>query len=273
MGAGIAQVLLESGADVTVVESGADRVSAAGERVADGVRRRLKRDDDAESTAAERLARLTVVDGLAAAAERDAAPALVVEAVPEDVDLKRAVLADVQRHLPDTSLVASNTSSLSIGSLAEGLDHPERFCGMHFFNPVPRSKLVEVIRGDATSSDTVDAAVAWVARLDKEAIVVGDSPGFATSRLGVVIGLEAIRMVEAGVASADDIDQGMVLGYGFPMGPLRLTDLVGLDVRLGIAEHLARTLGPRFEPPQLLRDMVAAGNLGQKTGQGFYTWP
>jgi 3-hydroxybutyryl-CoA dehydrogenase len=144
---------------------------------------------------------------------------------------------------------------------------------MHFFNPVHVMKLVEVVRAEQTSELAVRTALALGARMGKDPIDVRDAPGFASSRLGICIGLEAMRMLEAGVASAEDIDKAMVLGYGFPMGPLKLTDLVGLDVRLGIAEHLARELGPRFEPPQVLREMVAAGKLGKKTGRGFYTWP
>lgn len=270
MGAGIAQVMLEAGAAVTLVESGAERAAAAADRVAAGVRRRLRDVPDGEQAAAELLSRLAAVDGIAAVG--DPAPALVVEAVPEDLSLKRDVLAAIERHVADARLLATNTSSLSIDALAAGLRRPERFCGLHFFNPVPRSRLVEIVRGRLTAAGVIADAQGWVARLGKESIEVGDSPGFATSRLGVAIGLEAIRMLEEGVASAGDIDRGMVLGYGFPMGPLRLTDLVGLDVRLGIAEHLATELGHRFDPPRLLRDKVAAGELGQKSGQGFYTW-
>jgi 3-hydroxybutyryl-CoA dehydrogenase len=268
MGAGIAQSMLETGAHLVVVESGAERAAAARQRVADGLHRRFKGEDDPAAAAAPLLERLTTADGLPATT----AAALVIEAVPEDRELKADVLASLEAHFPSSTLLATNTSSLSVDGLAAGLAHPERFIGMHFFNPVPRSALVELVTGEATSGDTVAVARAWVERLGKESIVVRDSPGFATSRLGLVIGLEAIRMVEEGVASVEDIDQGMVLGYRFPMGPLRLTDLVGLDVRLGIAEHLARELGPRFEPPRLLRDMVAAGHLGQKTGKGFYDW-
>ena len=143
---------------------------------------------------------------------------------------------------------------------------------MHFFNPVPRSDLVELVTAEQTSRATVDTARDWIRRLGKQSIEVRDSPGFATSRLGIVVGLEAMRMVEEGVASAEDIDKGMVLGYKFPIGPLELTDLVGLDVRLAIAEHLSGELGARFEPPQLLRDKVAAGELGRKVGRGFFTW-
>jgi 3-hydroxybutyryl-CoA dehydrogenase len=268
MGAGIAQSMLEAGASVVIVESGAARAEAARSRVADGLLRRFKDDVDPEVTAAPLLERLDVADGLPSTSEA----VLVIEAVPEDAVLKADVLASLEAHFPPTTMLATNTSSLSIEGLAADLENPERFIGMHFFNPVPRSALVELVTGRATSARTVAAAQAWVERLGKESIVVRDAPGFATSRLGLIIGLEAIRMMEEGVASAEDIDRGMVLGYRFPMGPLRLTDLVGLDVRLGIAEHLAREIGERFEPPQLLRDMVAAGHLGQKTGKGFYDW-
>jgi 3-hydroxybutyryl-CoA dehydrogenase len=198
-------------------------------------------------------------------------PALVIEAVPEEVSLKADVLGRASRTWPE-ALLASNTSSLSITELATAVDRPERFLGMHFFNPVPRSALVELVTHDGVGTDAVDDARTWVERIGKESIAVRDAPGFATSRLGLAIGLEAIRMLEDGVASAADIDRGMVLGYRFPMGPLELTDLVGLDVRLAIADHLATTLGPRFEPPALLRSMVAAGDLGQKSGKGFYDW-
>ena len=268
MGAGIAQVLLGVARRVTVVESSAEFAEAALDRVADGLRRQHKRADDPTAAVAEALGRFDVSVGLPASAR----PTLVVEAVPESAELKRAVFADVEAAYPELPVLASNTSSLSIDALAATLARPERFVGMHFFNPVPRSELVEIVVGAATGDTTVDAAREWVAALAKESITVRDSPGFATSRLGVALGLEAIRMVESGVAAVDDIDRGMVLGYKHPMGPLRLTDLVGLDVRLGIAEHLAATLGPRFEPPQLLRDMVADGRLGKKAGQGFYVW-
>jgi len=196
---------------------------------------------------------------------------LVVEAVPEDPALKARVLAAVEAAAPD-AVLATNTSSLSIDGLAAGLAAPERFLGLHFFNPVPASDLVEIVVGSRTDADLVGAAQGWVEALGKTAITVTDSPGFASSRLGVAIALEAMRMLEEGVASAADIDTAMTLGYRHPVGPLRTTDLVGLDVRLAIAEHLAREVGPRFEPPQVLRDLVAAGKLGRKTGEGFYTW-
>jgi 3-hydroxybutyryl-CoA dehydrogenase len=266
MGAGIAQCLLEAGATVAVVESSAELAKAASDRIETGLRRRYKVDGD--TVVPELLARLATLDGPPA----DATPDLVIEAVPEIIELKATVLAEAERRYPRAAVLATNTSSLPIDVLAGRLERPERFCGMHFFNPVPRSELVELVIGTATAPEVVARAREWVDRLGKQSIEVRDSPGFATSRLGVCIGLEAMRMVEEGVASAEDIDRGMVLGYKFPIGPLELTDLVGLDVRLAIAEHLAGTLSDRFAPPQILRDKVAAGELGRKSGRGFYDW-
>ena len=177
-----------------------------------------------------------------------------------------------KRFQPIDTVVATNTSSLSIAELGAVLVHPNRFLGMHFFNPVPVSKLVEIVLGPNTTDEVRDKALEWVRLLGKSDVVVRDSPGFATSRLGVMLGLEAIRMLEEGVTDAESIDRAMELGYGHPMGPLRSTDLVGLDVRLAIAEYLERTLGDRFAPPKLLRDKVERGELGRKSGQGFYPW-
>ncbi|MGQ0617733.1 MAG: 3-hydroxyacyl-CoA dehydrogenase family protein [Acidimicrobiia bacterium] len=268
MGAGIAQCLLEAGAAVVLTESSEAQADAARARVADGLRRRFKGDADPAGCVAEHLARLQARPGMA----DDPEAVLVIEAVPEEPALKARILAAADRAFPGAEVVATNTSSLSVDGLAAAVERPERFLGLHFFNPVPRSELVEIVVGAGTAAVAVTAAQRWVERLGKRSIEVRDSPGFATSRLGVAIGLEAIRMLEEGVASAEDLDLGMVLGYKFPVGPLRLTDLVGLDVRLAIAEHLAGELGPRFEPPKLLRDKVAAGELGKKTGRGFYRW-
>jgi 3-hydroxybutyryl-CoA dehydrogenase len=265
MGAGIAQVLLEAGCEVVVVEADAGAAERARGRIVDGLRRRKGVAPDEVDA---RAGRLRAVTGLNEPLDVE----LVVEAIPEIPDAKRDLLAAAEKVVPASALLASNTSSLSISDLAGALERPGQFIGMHFFNPVPLSALDELVVGEATTPGAVDGARRWVAALGKESIEVRDSPGFATSRLGVALGLEAIRMLEEGVASAADIDQGMVLGYRHPMGPLRLTDLVGLDVRLAIAEHLAATLGPRFEPPALLRDKVAAGDLGKKTGRGFYDW-
>jgi 3-hydroxybutyryl-CoA dehydrogenase len=182
------------------------------------------------------------------------------------------VFASIESVVGHNAVLASNTSSLSIDGIAAGLKDPSRFLGLHFFNPVPASKLVEIVVGASTTDDLVARAQGWVVELGKTAVTVRDAPGFASSRLGVAIALEAIRMVEERVASVEDIDAAMTLGYRHPVGPLKTTDLVGLDVRLAIAEHLERELGPRFAPPQILRDKVAAGELGKKAGKGFYDW-
>jgi 3-hydroxybutyryl-CoA dehydrogenase len=268
MGAGIAQVFLAAGARVAVVEAGGEAAAAARGRVADGLEeaaRRGKLDGDVATV----LDRLTVVDSPAAL---DRETGLVVEAVPEHADLKAQVLRTAEAAVTPDAVLATNTSSLSVTELASALERPARFLGLHFFNPVPASKLVEVVVAQETAAELVGIAGGWVRALGKTDIVVKDSPGFASSRLGVLLGLEAIRMLEEGVADAEAIDTAMELGYRHPMGPLRSTDLVGLDVRLAIAEYLHRTLGERFAPPQLLRDKVAAGELGRKTGRGFHTY-
>ena len=269
MGAGIAHVLLAAGSPVALVEADASRVDAsrqAVERSLDGAAQRGKLPEG--TTRDDLLARLTLSTTVD---ELPPDTALVVEAVPERVDVKQAVLGGAARACPE-AVLASNTSSLSIGAIAADLPG-ERVIGMHFFNPVPvLPKLVELVVHPGTSDATTHATREWVEALGKTAIVVNDAPGFATSRLGLTVGLEAIRMVEEGVASPEDIDTGMQLGYRWPMGPLRLTDLVGLDVRLSIAEHLTRELGPRFTPPELLRNKVARGELGRKTGRGFFDW-
>jgi 3-hydroxybutyryl-CoA dehydrogenase len=267
MGVGIAHSLLAAEHRVVLVERDATEADAARQRVVASLTRARERGFlDVEVD--------TVAGALQAGADHAAlgACSLVVEAVPEVPDLKRQVLSAVEAAVGADTVIGSNTSSLSIDGLAGARRRPDRFLGMHFFNPVPASSLVELIRGSATTDAAVRAAAELAQGLGFETIEVGDAPGFATSRLGVALGLEAIRMVEDGVASAADIDTALRLGYKHPIGPLRLTDLVGLDVRLGIAQYLAAELGPRFEPPRLLREMVAAGTLGKKTGQGFFTW-
>jgi 3-hydroxybutyryl-CoA dehydrogenase len=268
MGAGIAQVFLAAGSRVAVVEAGGQAAAAARGRVVDGLEeaaRRGKLDGDVAPV----LDRLTVV---ASPAALGGETGLVVEAVPEQADLKAQVLRAAEAAVAPDAVLATNTSSLSVTELASALERPARFLGLHFFNPVPASKLVEVVVARETDPELVATASGWVRALGKTDVVVRDSPGFASSRLGVLLGLEAIRMLEEGVADAEAIDTAMELGYRHPMGPLRSTDLVGLDVRLAIAEYLHRTLGERFAPPQLLRDKVAAGELGRKTGRGFHTY-
>ncbi|WP_169580905.1 MULTISPECIES: 3-hydroxyacyl-CoA dehydrogenase family protein [Microbacterium] len=267
MGAGIAHAFVLAGARVTVVERDEAAAAEASVRVLESVRRSVERG------ATDRSA-----DDLAAAVETatDASALagceLVVEAVPEDRDLKLGTLCRAEEVLAPSAALATNTSSISIDDLAARLARPARFIGLHFFNPVPASSLVEVVVGAGTDAGLVDAARGWVEALGKTAVVVRDAPGFASSRLGVALALEAIRMVEEGVASPGDIDAAMELGYRHPAGPLRTTDIVGLDVRLGIAEELHARLGDRFAPPELLRRMVAEGRLGRKAGRGFYEW-
>ena len=266
MGAGIAHSFLVAGCSVVVVEATPEAAEQARQRVLDSLAAAHERGKLAGSPE-EFAARLVTSHEASALAGCE----LVVEAVPEDPALKAQVLTAAEAVAPD-AVLATNTSSLSIDAIADHLARPEHFIGLHFFNPVPASSLVEVVVGARTDTDLVARAQGWVEALGKTAITVTDAPGFASSRLGVAIALEAMRMLEQGVASAADIDTAMTLGYRHPVGPLRTTDIVGLDVRLAIAEHLARELGPRFEPPQVLRDLVAAGRLGRKTGSGFYEW-
>lgn len=251
MGAGIAQVLARSGAQVWLVEPDDAQASRAQQAFA-------------ESGLADLVGRWRSVEALLVGLD------VIIEAVPERADLKALVLSAAEQRRP--RLLGTNTSALSIDALAQTLVHPEALVGLHFFNPVQKMRLLEVVRGPATSDATVHLALRLAAQLDKEPIVVADVPGFATSRLGLALGLEAMRMLEDEVASAADIDKAMELGYRHPMGPLRLSDLVGLDVRLDIARVLQAAYGDRFAPPQILIEKVSGGELGQKVGQGFYRW-
>ena len=268
MGTGIAYVFALAGFDVTVVEpdpTQAGRVERdIGAATADAVRR-----GRIDGRAADALAARVRFVGRTGALDADLA--LVVETVPERAELKLEVLAAIEARRP--RLLGSNTSSISIDHLATGLADPGRFLGMHFFNPVWSLGLVELVRGTATSATALATAEGFVTAIGKQSIVVADVPGFATSRLDLIAALEAMRMLEDGVASAADIDRAAELAYRHPVGPLRLSDIVGLDVRLDIARQLERTYGERYRPPQILIDRVAAGHLGRKTGRGFHDWP
>ena len=270
MGRGIAQAAAQSGFRVLLCDADPAQLEAGLARIRTGLDRAVAKgvlDAAGREAAAARIEAATDLDQAARAAD------LVVEAVPEVLSLKRELLGRAAAAVrgPEV-LLASNTSSLSIAALAEGLPGPERILGMHFFNPVPAMKLVEVVTHAGSDPAAVDAARGVAEAMGKTAILVRDAPGFASSRLGIALGLEAIRMVEEEVASPADIDTAMRLGYGHPMGPLELTDLVGLDVRLAIADYLAGRLGERFRAPALLRAKVAEGQLGKKSGQGFYRW-
>lgn len=267
MGGGIAHAFLMAGSHVTVIERDPQAGAAARERIESSVAKSIER-GATDANLDEVVQRLAVELDYTALAGVE----LIVEAVFEDYDVKLDALTRAEEQLGEHGVLASNTSSISLATLADKLQRPERFLGLHFFNPVPASTLIEVVIAPKTAADIADAAPKWVEALGKTPVVVKDSPGFASSRLGVAIAIEAMRMVEEGVASAKDIDAAMELGYKHPSGPLKTTDIVGLDVRLGIAEYLAEHLGERFAPPQILRDMVARGELGRKTGKGFYDY-
>ena len=270
MGHGIAQAAAMAGHAVALHDAAPGPLDAATARIAANLDKGVrlgKVDASLRDATLDRVAAVPDLDEAVAGAD------LVIEAVPEVLSLKATLLGQVAERVAPTSILATNTSSLSIDEIGADLPAPERFLGLHFFNPVHVMALVEVVKGSRTSSSAAERATSFVRGLGKEPVVVADSPGFASSRLGIVLGLEAIRMVEAGVASPEDIDKAMTLGYRHPMGPLRLTDLVGLDVRLDIARYLHQKLGSdAFRPPALLERMVAEGRLGKKSGRGFYEW-
>lgn len=270
MGHGIAYVCALGGYDVSITDARAEQLASGLAAIRAAFEKGVAR---GKVTAADRDAALGRLRTAATVADAVRDAAIVIEAIPEQIALKRAIFGEVELSVREDAMLASNTSSLSINEMGTGLKHPERFVGLHFFNPVPVMQLLEIVQGAKTSESTIAKARTFAASVGKTPIVVKDSPGFATSRLGVVLGLEAIRMLEQGVASAEDIDRAMELGYNHPIGPLRLTDLVGLDVRLAIADHLRDTLGSAtYEAPALLREMVRQGKLGKKSGRGFHSW-
>ncbi len=271
MGHGIAQVAALAGYETALTDSNAAVLKAAPARIEENLEGGVTRGKITEGNAREAMSRIEVLGDLeAAVTDAD----LVIEAVIEDLGIKRDLFARLDSLTVSSAVLATNTSSLSVAAIAAATTRPDRVLGMHFFNPVHIMKLVELVRHDRTGDDFLARAREAVTRMGKQQIVVNDSPGFASSRLGVVLGLEAMRMVEQGVASPADIDKALELGYGHPMGPLKVSDLVGLDVRLAIADYLHQQLKqPHYEPPRLLREKVAAGELGKKTGKGFYEWP
>lgn len=269
MGHGIAQVAAMAGCEVVLTDADPAQLAKAVAAVRANLDKGVEKGKVAAEVRDGALARLATGDLRAAATGAD----VVIEAVPERLDLKQRLLAEVAAMAPAGAVLGTNTSSLSIASIASAVPDPGRVIGTHFFNPVHLMELLEVVVADGTRPEVVEVARSLGARLGKQVILVKDRPGFATSRLGVALGMEAIRMVEEGVASPADIDKAMVLGYRHPIGPLALTDLVGLDVRLNIGEYLARALGnPAFDPPALMRRMVAEGRLGKKAGRGFYDY-
>lgn len=269
MGHGIAQVAAGSGYRVVLRDVDRESLARGVQAIERNLEKGIKLAKLTESDRDETLQRIRGTTRLEDAAQAD----LIIEAAPEQLPLKQQILKELESLAQRPFIFATNTSSLSITEIAKASQRPGNVVGMHFFNPVHIMRLVEIVVGEETADETVAAVREVGRRLRKETIVVKDVPGFASSRLGVALGLEAMRMFEQGVASAPDIDKAMELGYNHPMGPLRLTDLVGLDVRLNIAEYLHRELGSEtFRPPQVLRRLVGEGKLGKKTGEGFYRW-
>ncbi len=267
MGHGIAQAAAQAGLTVVLYDLTRALAEEGLSKIAATLQKGVEKGKVTAEQKAQTLSRLSAVAELSALASVDA----VIEAVPEKLSLKQELFRKLSEVCRPDALFASNTSSLSLTEIAAAAKHPSRVVGMHFFNPVHAMKLCEVVHAYQTSPEAAASARALAERLGKQVVVVMDHPGFASTRLGIALGMEAIRMVEAGVASAADIDKAMELGYGHPMGPLKLTDLVGLDVRLAIAEYLYAELGTdTFRPPQLLKKMVRAGLLGKKSGEGFY---
>ncbi|RLM49512.1 3-hydroxyacyl-CoA dehydrogenase family protein [Halorubrum sp. Atlit-28R] len=269
MGHGIAQVSAMAGHDVQVrdidEELVADGLTAIESNLEEGIERDKVTQNEADATL-DRLSGTTSLESAVTDAD------IVIEAVPEEMGIKHDTVTDVESHVAPDTIIASNTSSLSLTEIASALDHPSRAVGLHFFNPVHIMKLVEIVTAEQSSDETVKRARQFVEGIEKTPIEVMDSPGFASSRLGVALGVESMRMVEQGVASPEDIDTAMELGYNHPLGPIELGDVVGLDVRLDILEYLRKELGERFKPPQILKRKVRAGKLGKKSGEGFYIW-
>jgi 3-hydroxybutyryl-CoA dehydrogenase len=269
MGHGIAQVAAAAGYRVILRDVAREALARGVQAIERNLTKGIERGKLTENERDQTLQRIRGTVHLSETASAD----LFIEAAPEVMEIKQGVLREIESLAERPFIFASNTSSLSISELGRAARRPERVVGMHFFNPVHLMRLLEVVVGEKTDDETLEAVREVGRRMKKEPITVRDVPGFASSRLGVVLGLEAMRMLEQGVASARDIDTAMELGYNHPMGPLRLTDLVGLDVRLKIAEYLHATLGTEnFRPPEILRRMVTEGKLGKKTGEGFYRW-
>ncbi len=270
MGNGIAQVAAMAGYEVSLYDVKGEILEHAMTRI------RANLDKGVQLGKVEPQVRDRALESVRTTTELSAAATgadLVIEAAPEDLDLKRRIFAELDRSAPAHAVLATNTSSLSVTRIGEATSDPDRVLGMHFFNPVHIMKLLELVRTDRTTDATLELARTAGLSMGKTPIVVKDSPGFASTRLGMILGLEASRMLDEGVASAEDIDTAMELGYGHPMGPFKLSDLVGLDIRLAVAEYLYRETGSdRFKPSDSLKRRVAEGKLGKKTGEGFYKW-
>jgi 3-hydroxybutyryl-CoA dehydrogenase len=269
MGHGITQVAASAGFKVVMRDIDMDCVARGVRAIEANLAKGIERGKLTEQERDDTLQRIRGTANLEDTRDAD----LFIEAAPEKMELKQGILRDVESIATGNFIFASNTSSLAISQIATVSRKPSAIVGMHFFNPVHLMRLVEIVVGNETAEETVAAVREVARRMRKEPITVRDVPGFASSRLGLALGLEAMRMIEQNVASAKDIDTAMELGYNHPMGPLRLTDVVGLDVRLSIAEYLYNELkSETFRPPDILRRMVSQGKLGKKSGEGFYRW-
>ena len=270
MGRGIAQVSAQFGYNVRLFDLKQEQLVSAMNAIQNNLEKGVARGKTTVEEQERCLANLRVYTSLEeACTDCD----LFIEAIPEQLALKHKILCEVEGYVSKECILGTNTSSLSIADVAQPLSHPERLLGTHFFNPVHIMKLLEIVYHKDTGEDVIAICTDFAAKIKKESILVKNVPGFATSRLGVALGMEAIRMLQDGVASAEDIDKAMVLGYKHPIGPLKLTDMIGLDVRLAIGEYLAKELNnTAFEPPALLRQKVAEGKVGKKSGEGFYNW-
>jgi 3-hydroxybutyryl-CoA dehydrogenase len=270
MGRGIAQLAAQNSLSVCLFNRNEMTSLKSKQHIRSQLERAVEKGklkSDELETVFERISFTTDLDELCEGVD------FLIESLPEDLEIKKEAFKKISSKIPEHCIVCTNTSSLSVKELAEASGLPERFCGTHFFNPPVAMKLVEVVRHDVLADGVLKKVLALTEQLGRQAIEIQDSPGFATSRLSVCIGLEAVRMLEQGVGSAEDIDKAMELGYRHPMGPLKLGDYIGLDVRLKVAEHLYESLGSEvFKPPELLKNMVAEGKTGRKAGQGFYKW-
>ena len=270
MGSGIAQVCAQTGWETRLYDAFSDSLDKGFSSINGFWMKGVSRGKNSEEDVKAWSRRLLRADDMKEALE---GVDLVIEAVPEKIELKKSIFGEIEKFAPKDAILATNTSGLRISEIASATNCPERVVGMHFFNPVPLMELLEIIEHDLVSEETLEQTIEIGKAMGKTTIVVGDIPGFATSRLGVVLGNEAIRMLAEGVASASDIDTAMKLGYRHPMGPLELSDLVGLDVRRDILNNLAESFGdPSYLPHPLLEKLVESGDLGKKTGRGIYTW-
>ena len=270
MGSGIAQVCAQTGWETRLYDAFPDSLEkgmfSIGEFWRNGISRGKNTEEEVKNWS-NKLVAYNDLEGALSGVD------IVIEAIPEKIDLKKSIFRKIEELAPENAILATNTSGLRISEIASAVKTPERLVGMHFFNPVPIMKLLEVIKHDLASDDIVREVIEIGEEMGKTTIVVGDIPGFATSRLGVVLGNEAIRMLAEGVASASDIDTAMKLGYRHPMGPLELSDLVGLDVRRDILNNLAESFSDSsYLPHPLLDRLVESGELGKKTGRGIYDW-